>query len=145
MKSDPSRPLDNSRHEAFALNVARGMSATEAYRQAGYAPKDADVNGPILIGNHGNGIKERVEYIKAQAATSAVLSIAEKREFLAKVLRTAIGDVDEKSPLCQSFEIGKEGERKYKMPCKLKTIERDDALAPEVEVKAAEIVIRIGQ
>jgi phage terminase small subunit len=131
MKSDPSKPLDNSRHEAFALNVAQGMSATEAYRQAGYEAKDADVAGPRLLGNVGNGIKERVEYIKAQAATSAVLSIAEKREFLAKVLRTPIGEIDERSPLCQSFEIGKEGERKYKMPDKLKAISEDNDLAGE--------------
>lgn len=74
-----------------------------------------------------------------------MLTIMEKRKFLAAIIRTPIGQIDESSPLCQSFEIGKEGERKYKMPDKLKAIERDDALAPEVEVKAAEIIIRIGQ
>lgn len=145
MPEDPSKPLKNSRHEAFALKIAQGMSASEAYRESGYDAKDANVTGPRLLANVGNGVKARVEYIKAQAATSTVLSIAEKREFLAKVLRTPIGQIDESSPLCQSFEIGKEGERKYKMPDKLKAIERDDALAPEVEVKAAEIIIRIGQ
>ena len=131
MKSDPSKPLDNSRHEAFALNVAKGMSASEAYREAGYDAKDANVTGPRLLANVGNGVKERVEYIKAQAATSTVLSIAEKREFLAKVLRTPIGEIDERSPLCQSVKIGKEGEREYKMPDKLKAISEDNDLAGE--------------
>ncbi len=32
--------LKNSRHERFAQNVAKGMSATEAYEKAGYKPND---------------------------------------------------------------------------------------------------------
>ncbi len=32
--------LPNARHERFAQNVVKGMSATEAYEKAGYKPND---------------------------------------------------------------------------------------------------------
>ncbi len=32
--------LKNPRHEKFAQNIAKGMSAAEAYKKAGYKPND---------------------------------------------------------------------------------------------------------
>jgi phage terminase small subunit len=140
-KNDPSQPLHNARHEAFALAVAKGASATDAYRRAGYRAKDADVTGPRLLGDVGNGIAARVDWIKLQAASDTVLTIREKREFLASVVRTPIGEIDEGSPLCQSVKIGSEGEREYKMPCKIRSILADNDLAGEgSEAKANEAV-----
>ena len=58
--------LSNPRHEAFCQGVAtKLLSATEAYRQAGYAAKDADVNGAALMGNH--GIRERIKELRAES------------------------------------------------------------------------------
>jgi phage terminase small subunit len=48
---DSSVLLRNARQEQFAQAVVSGKSATEAYKLAGYSAKDADVNGPRLMGN----------------------------------------------------------------------------------------------
>ena len=37
----PMAILKNARHEKFAQNLARGMSATEAYAKVGYKPSEA--------------------------------------------------------------------------------------------------------
>ena len=36
-RREPGKPLENARHERFAQGVASGMSATEAYDEAGYS------------------------------------------------------------------------------------------------------------
>ena len=59
------------------------------------------------------------------------LSLLEKRAYLAMVVRTPIGEIDEKSPLCQAVEWGKNG-RKIKMPDKLRALELDAKLAGEL-------------
>lgn len=132
---DPSRPLKNARHEAFAVEWAKGASAAEALRVAGYA--DEPANAKRMTQN--DQIKARKEWIQRKAAKSAVLSIEEKREFLARVVRTPIGEVDETSDLCHSMEISDSGGRKYKMPDKIAAIKADNDLAGEgSEAKAAD-------
>ena len=35
--------LKNARHELFAQNLAKGMSATKAYAKVGYRPSEAQI------------------------------------------------------------------------------------------------------
>ncbi len=39
-ETEPMPVLKNARHERFAQNLAKGMSATAAYEKAGYKPND---------------------------------------------------------------------------------------------------------
>lgn len=78
--------LDNPKHERFAQLLAKGLTATEAYEQAGYAPNDG--NAARLKGN--DRIAARVAEIQERAAvrtevtvasiTAKLLAIAEKAE-----------------------------------------------------------------
>lgn len=93
--------LDNPRHEAFAQAVASGMSGSEAYRRTyGTKAKNAD----CLASRLSVKVKDRVAEIQKGSLTSTTLTLQEKREFLANLIRTPIGDVDERSILCQSAE-----------------------------------------
>jgi Terminase small subunit len=96
-------PLSNIRHEAFCQGVANKLlSATEAYRQAGYAPKDADVNGPALMGKH--GIKERIKELRAESYELSKMSKAEALALLAEIARTPAGEVNPSDKICQSVK-----------------------------------------
>lgn len=116
---DPSQPLKNARHEQFAQAVAAGVSATAAYRKAGYAARDADVTGPRLLGKV--GIKGRVQWLLSQAATATVMDLVERRERLARIARGAHEPRDI-----------------------IAAIKADHEMAPREDGGAAEIVIRIG-
>ena len=83
--TDPSKPLINARHEAFAVALAAGNSLTEAYRQSGYAPGSAHSNAGRLMTN--DGIKARVQWLQTQTATASTLTKLEKREKLASITR----------------------------------------------------------
>src|SRR4051794_1954111 len=55
--------LKNARHELFALGVAGGLSATQAYIKAGYTKAGADRSAARLLRNV--GVRARVEELKA--------------------------------------------------------------------------------
>src|SRR5262245_44643180 len=58
--------LKNQRHELFAQLVAKGMSATAAYKKAGYAEDGANKLSPRLMANE--GIKARIAELKGKTA-----------------------------------------------------------------------------
>lgn len=129
-KETGSVPLTNKRHERFALELAKGASQTAAYLAAGY---DGDRTAASKLATKCNVIA-RVEWLQRQAATQTVLTMAERREFLAAVLRTPAGTVTHDSPLVQEVEI--DGNKmRLKMPSKLKALELDAKLAGDFEEK----------
>ena len=101
-----TKPL-NVRQERFATLVAGGMPASPAYIQAGYkvSEKVARTSGPRLLAF--DSVASRIAAIRSKAEKkaeqSAFLSIAEKREFLAAVIRTPIGEVGPGSVLCAEY------------------------------------------
>lgn len=97
-------PLDNQRHELFAQGLAKGLSATEAFAEAGYAPHQP--NAARLICN--DMVRQRVEELKSRTAkrteVTAASLIAEAEEIRAKALEAkqfgaAIQAVKEKGVL----------------------------------------------
>lgn len=82
-QADPSKPLANSRHEEFAKAWAKGSSAAESLRAAGYA--DVPANAKRMTNN--DQIKARKEWLQRQMATAATMEGAEKREILASIAR----------------------------------------------------------
>lgn len=81
------------RHQRVADNHLAGMSNTDAYLKAGYTCK------PSSAMHACKRVLKRpdvIAYIAAQrqaSATSTTLSIQEKREFLARIVRTPITDI----------------------------------------------------
>ena len=131
--------LKNPKHEAFARNVGiHGMSAAEAYR-TGWpeaSKATAETEGPALARKpHVNlRVMEFREEAAKRAAEKDFLSVEEKRAFLAKIVRTPLGEVTKDSELCQEWSLT-DGERttteRIKMPSKLDAIKIDNDLATD--------------
>ncbi len=145
MPEEGSQPLKNPRQERFACEVAKGKTKSEAFRLCGLKGDRRDASE---LGQNPD-VKSRVRWLQLQAATDTVLSIREKREFLARVVRTPLAEVDEESDLCQEHTVTNSatgGSIKYKMCDKLAAIKLDNDLAAEgAEAganKAIEILIK---
>jgi hypothetical protein len=132
--------LKNQKHEKFAQRIALGEAAGAAYRKV-YQAKAvaAEAAGSRLLRNV--KVSARVAEIQGKAADETVLSLIERRRFLADVVRTPIEKIDESSPLAQSYEFttipGDEARtlHKIKVPDKLKAIELDSRLAGDFKEK----------
>lgn len=111
--------LKNVRHEAFCQAYALGGNASEAYRKAGYSAKDADVAGPRLLGNV--GIQQRIEQIRLENDGKSELTKAQALHYLAQIIRTPIGEIDQNHHLAQEYAITEHGHR-LKMPGKLEAL-----------------------
>lgn len=108
--------LPNARHERFAQALSSGMSASEAYKEAGYKADDA--NAARLTRN---------DQIRDRVAELLEFSLAEGKRFLADIIRTPIGKVDANSHLCQErtyIEGQEETSVKVKMPSKLDAFDK---------------------
>lgn len=83
--------LANQRHEKFAQRIASGMSGAAAYRTTyGARGATAEVNASKLLRNA--KVRDRVADLKECSATAAILSLSEKREILAGVVRGGEAD-----------------------------------------------------
>ncbi len=65
---DNNRPLTNPRHERFAENRARGMSATEAYAEAGYKPNEGNA-GRL---NRNEQVVARIAFLQGSTADQII-------------------------------------------------------------------------
>lgn len=140
---DAGTPLKNRKHERFARAIALGeLTAAEAYRATVSdkgTKKTSHENASKLVTDTkvGPRIKwfiERANEKLKDEAEGVVMSVIEKRMFLAEVVRTAAGEVDRSSKLCQEWsETRGEGStsQRLKMPDKLKAIQIDNDLAGE--------------
>ncbi len=70
-ETEPMAILKNARHELFAQNLAKGMSATEAYAKVGYKPSEAHAS---RLAGYGK-VRTRVAELMAPAieATEATV------------------------------------------------------------------------
>lgn len=143
------KSLKNPRHERFAQMVAIGEPAARAYRNVYGHASNSDVLGPKLASKPlvAGRIAQIQNAVQEGDLAGALMTLLEKRKFLALIVRTPCGHIDENSPLAQLVEYetlrGVKGGRslvKIKMPDKLRAIELDAKLAGEftekVEVKA---------
>ena len=131
----------NDRQRLFCLYVVTGHPANEAYALAGYASgsdEAARANASRLITN--DNVKAYLDELIKKAETDAVMTLQEKREYLARVVRTPIGAVDQFSDLCHKHKTkvvsgpSVEGgqvvlESQVEMPDKLRALAEDSKLA----------------
>lgn len=121
----------------FCEGIVAGLNQTAAY-QAAYPRASygaARAKAAVLAAK--DSIKAEIARLRAKAdekAGSAVMTLAEKRAFLARVVRTPIGEIRETSDLCQekTETVGAESTTvKLRMPDKLAAIKLDNDLAGE--------------
>jgi hypothetical protein len=124
------------RHENFAYAVVSGLPQWRAYKDT-VSRNPADATMDVLkvaaskLANRPD-MKELIERLRKATWDAKSLSLSEKRAFLADVVRTPVGEVDETSPLAQEVttEHGEFGtKKKVKMPDKTKAIELDSKIA----------------
>jgi hypothetical protein len=135
------------RQARFAHLVSLGLSMGEAYIEAGYLDKaghvpdarDATLKGSALMRNP--KVKSYYDTLRQTAFFANVLSLAEKRSFLADIVRTPVGDVDVANKLSQGARY-KDGELvEIKMPDKISAIKLDAQLAGELVESKAQISV----
>ena len=122
----------NPKQAIFARLVASGETAVSAYALAYPKAKKTSVRAAAARLAHHPGVRAEIARLQEAAGKEAVLSIAEKRAWCAKVLKTPVGQVDENSPLAQevSYVEGKNGAtKKVKMVNKIAALELDNKLA----------------
>jgi phage terminase small subunit len=129
------RPL-NTRQKKFLDNhLIKGMSIAESVRRAGYSIRSGRSEDFSSLGCRilkTPRVASEVQKIREKAFSREALSYAEKRAFLARAVRTSVGEIHEGSDLAQEVTIteGKEGtSRKVKAVDKLRAIELDSKLA----------------
>lgn len=137
---DGSQPLSNPKHERFALLFAQGeVSAAEAYRQeisAKCTLATAETKGPAL--SRKSQVRVRIEWIKGQVerkareiADGTVLTMLEKRQFLARVVRAqgAKLDLEKDADLIEGVRIKTGGVQELILPSKIAAVKLDNDLA----------------
>jgi len=72
--------------------------------------------------------KQYITWMRRDRDSSTTLSMQEKREFLAKVIRTPIGEVEVDSMLAQEVTLSPDGSMKIKMPSKTDALKIDNAM-----------------
>lgn len=110
---------------------AAGLSSVEAYREAypNAGAESARRSASKLMTNH--DVLQEITRIRAKAGSlseDAVLAIAEKRKFLARIVRAQLSELPDDSDLWQEISINEQGSKR-KLPCKLKAIMADNLLA----------------
>lgn len=123
----------NKRQQLFCHYLTEGESQARAYLKAGFKANTIQQAGSNAIRlMRTERVSSYLSKLKEVQFTKQALSYAEKRAFLARAVRTSVGEIHEGSDLAQEVTIteGKEGtSRKVKAVDKLRAIELDSKLA----------------
>lgn len=135
---DPSQPLPCGKWEAFSIGVSKGLTQAQAYREAsGGKPRSGDRQAASALITF-RDVSSRVRWLQEQTATKAVLTMQERREFLARVVRCQLKDIDfdEDGDLIQEYveEYTEQGRKlRIKLPGKRECIMDDAKLSGDLE------------
>jgi phage terminase small subunit len=146
MFDEPIRP----KQARFCHLLSLGLPMGQAYIEAGYLEKDtgkvpemraAMMHGSRLLAQP--KVKAYYDALRQTAFLANVLSLAEKRSFLADVVRTPVGEVDVGNKLAQGVRY-RDGEMvEMKMPDKISAVKLDAQLAGELIEKPQQINVGI--
>ncbi|HEY3898004.1 MAG TPA: hypothetical protein VGM54_05280 [Chthoniobacter sp.] len=124
-------PLSNSRHEAFAREIASGRNATQAYlnvygtkdRPSGPSARAARTRHVASTGGHRllrrKSVAARIRALQQTGAAGLALDLQEIHAFLTRVVRTPAGDIVPSSDLCTRVKHLRDGATDVWMPNKL--------------------------
>lgn len=124
--------LKNQRHEAFAQNVARLDSDLEAYRKAFKCSRPNAIKNAWTL-RENKGIAERIAELRQKAEKRTVLTMQERREWLARSVRANAKtlDLDKDGDLVE--EIIVDGDKtRVKLASKRACIMDDAKLAGDI-------------
>ena len=120
----------------FAAGVAAGLANGEAYAKAFPKSKHPEMDaGRLMSDKNPNKPKiiAEIQRIRGKAEEnpgSNFLSIIEKRNFLARLVRAQLSTLPDDSDLWQEVSVTDIG-IKRKLPCKLKAIASDNELSTD--------------
>jgi hypothetical protein len=116
----------------FCHFFSTGMPLKQSYLEAGY--KDGSSDGSVMACRllRRPAVKRYMKELREAAFLANVLSLGEKRSFLADVVRTPIGKIDVNHPLAQSVRYHDGEIVEIKMADKLKAAELDAKLSGEL-------------
>lgn len=98
--------LKNSRHEKFSQLVARGMEKTKAYRTVYPRAVDWSQNAArVQACRLAKKCAARIRELQEIPAKATIASRTEIAEFLTRVIRTPIAQIDETSDLAQEKTV----------------------------------------
>ncbi len=119
--------------QKFCEGIVSGLNGTDAYLAAypksSKAAAGRSASDLLKIPE----IVSEIERLKSASATQpgyCVLTLAQKRDFLYRLVTAKVCELDANSDLWNSVKTAKEG-TEYKLPDKLKAIETDNDLAGE--------------
>lgn len=72
---DPSKPLDNPRHELYAQLLITGITQEKAYLKAGFSKNKSSQDNACRLAGQAD-IKARVDYLKLESAEKLTSSYA---------------------------------------------------------------------
>ena len=162
MASRIARKLTPQQREFIELHVLDGLPMYRAYLMAFDDVIAEKYNGKITDGSacragkiilQKDHAKLYVEELKQRVAERAqqkkFLSFDEKREFLAKLVRTPVADIDAESELAEEVRTAQDGTMSVKIPSKLKAIELDARIMGEfkdsVRLDVSEKVLNLAE
>lgn len=138
------------RQARFCHLVSLGLPTGQAYIEAGYLQKDGKIPDALEASQHGSRllgepkVKQYLSSLRETAFLANVLSLAEKRSFLADIVRTPIGTVDISDKLAERVRY-KDGEiQELHMPSKLMALKLDAQLAGELIEKSTQVNIGLA-
>ncbi len=113
MNADPTHlPLPKDpRHQRFADLRLRGESLREAYRGAGYKLDDRSSSNAKRLENRLD-VQAYMHAVRAAAAGDTVMSVQEKREFLARIVRVPLIKIDPTNPDDPNADLIKKTKRR---------------------------------
>ena len=135
----------NVRRERFCELIVAGKAPADAWLEAGYNTSRDVARRNAHTALTKDDVQQRIAKLREEISKKTTLDLQEKLEFLTKIIRTPIDEVDAKNPICSEFveeSLPGGGRRtKVKMCDKLRALELHSKLvgdfAPEkVEVNA---------
>jgi hypothetical protein len=111
----PSEPLANPKHEAFAFLQATGRTAGEAYQAVFHSERLSTAQSNSARLRARPEVIARIRHLQSEAATTTVMNLREILEFLTRVKRTPIGEIDAGSDLVRRFLIRPDGTKSVSM------------------------------
>jgi hypothetical protein len=96
--------LKNQRHEVFAQGIAKGLSASDAFRVVTPGkPKNVDIKACQM--RRQTGVEERIAELRCENDKKATLSREQVLKWLTRVITTGAGDVGPHDSLCQAHKV----------------------------------------
>jgi hypothetical protein len=117
--------------------IARGMSQRDAGIKAGYSAKTSEQHVSRLLKNVKS--KEYLNKLREKVEDGAVMSIQEKREFLALPVRTPVSEIDEDHILCTGITYSGQGDKIIHSVDPIRAIQEDSKLAGHYEAQKLDV------